>query len=130
MSLETSRSPRQLGNYDLLALIAEGGMGAVYRGRNRATGQIVAVKVIPPETARNPLLLKRFEQEFKAATLIDHPNVVKALDYCGTGATPFLVMEFVDGETLGQKVERDGPMDEVEAIRMIGQVCEGLNRAW
>ena len=129
MPSEVSRSPRQLGNYDLLGLIAEGGMGAVYRGRNRTTGQIVAVKVIPPETARNALLLKRFEQEFKAATLIDHPNVVKALDYCGTGPTPFLVMEFVDGETLGQKVERDGPMDEVEAIRMIGQVCEGLNRA-
>ena len=129
MSLETSRSPRQLGNYDLLALVAEGGMGAVYRGRNRSTGQIVAVKVIPPETARNPLLLKRFEQEFKAATLIDHPNVVKALDYCGTGATPFLVMEFVDGETIGQRVERDGAMPEAEALRLMSQVCDGLNRA-
>src|SRR5947209_17525117 len=104
-------------------------MGAVYRGRNRTTGLVVAVKVIPAETARNPLLLKRFEQEFKAATLIDHPNVVKALDYCGTGPTPFLVMEFVDGETLGQKVERDGALPEADAINLIGQVCEGLNRA-
>jgi eukaryotic-like serine/threonine-protein kinase len=81
------------------------------------------------ETAKNPLLLKRFEQEFKAASLIDHPNVVKAMDYCGTGATPFLVMEFVDGESLGARIERDGPIDEAEAIRIIGQVCEGLHRA-
>ena len=79
--------------------------------------------------ARNPLLLKRFEQEFKAASLIDHPNVVKALDYSGTGPTPFLVMEFVDGETLGQRVEREGPMPEAEAVKAVAQVCEGLHRA-
>jgi serine/threonine protein kinase len=129
MSLDLSRGPKQFGNYDLLSKIAEGGMGAVYKGRSRETGQIVAIKIVPPEAAKSPLLLKRFEQEFKAASLIDHPNVVKALDYCGTGTSPFLVMEFVDGESLGQKVERDGALKEAEAIRLIGQVCEGLHRA-
>src|SRR5687768_13426229 len=101
---ETSDLPRQLGNYELLDKLAEGGVGAVSRARHNATNQVVAVKVIPAETARNPLLLKRFEQEFRAACLIDHPNVVKALDYCGSAETPFLVMEFVDGETVGQRV--------------------------
>ncbi|MGL6076597.1 MAG: serine/threonine protein kinase [Fimbriiglobus sp.] len=120
---------RQIGNYDLISKIAEGGMGAVYKGRSRASGEIVAIKIVPAETAKNPLLLKRFEQEFKAASLIDHPNVVKAIDYCGTSTTPFLVMEFVDGESLGAKIERDGALDEDEAIRIIGQVCEGLHRA-
>ncbi len=129
MSLDLSRGPKPFGNYDLLAKIAEGGMGAVYKGRSRETGQIVAIKIVPPEAAKSPLLLKRFEQEFKAASLIDHPNVVKAIDYCGTGNSPFLVMEFVDGESLGQQVERDGAMPEAEAIRIIGQVCEGLHRA-
>ena len=129
MSLDTHRGQRQIGNYDLLDLIAEGGMGAVYKGRNRATGEVVAIKIIPPETARNPLMLKRFEQEFKAASLLDHPNVVKALDYCGTGPTPFLVMEYVDGESLGQRTERDGAIPEVEAVRLLSQVCEGLHRA-
>jgi serine/threonine protein kinase len=119
---------RQIGNYDLISKIAEGGMGAVYKASNRTTGQIVAIKIIPPETARNPLLLKRFEQEFKAASLIDHPNVVKAIDYCGSG-TPFLVMEFVDGESLGAKIERDGALPEADAVRIIGEVCEGLHRA-
>ena len=128
MSPDTARMTRQIGNYDLISKIAEGGMGAVYKASNRTTGQIVAIKIIPPETARNPLLLKRFEQEFKAASLIDHPNVVKAIDYCGSG-TPFLVMEFVDGESLGAKIERDGALPEADAVRIIGEVCEGLHRA-
>ena len=129
MSLETSRDLQHVGNYDLLTKIAEGGMGAVYKGRDRTSGEIVAIKIIPPETARNPLLLKRFEQEFKAASLIDHPNVVKAIDYSGTSPTPFLVMEFVDGESVGQRIEREGPIPESEAIAIISQVCEGLHRA-
>ncbi|MGL6097366.1 MAG: protein kinase domain-containing protein [Fimbriiglobus sp.] len=124
-----ARGVQSIGNYDLLAKIAEGGMGAVWRGRNRSTGEIVAIKIIPPETAKNPLLVKRFEQEYKAAALIDHPNVVKALDYAMSGATPFLVMEFVDGESLGGKVEREGAQPEGDAVRIIGQVCEGLHRA-
>jgi serine/threonine protein kinase len=129
MSTESSLALQQLGSYDLLSKIAEGGMGAVYKGRHRDTGRLVAIKVIPAETVRSPLQIKRFEQEFKAASLIDHPNVVRALDYCGAGPTPFLVLEFVEGETLGQRVERDGPMPEAEAIWAIGQVCEGLHRA-
>jgi serine/threonine protein kinase len=128
MPPDTSETARQVGDYEILAKIAEGGMGAVYKARHRTTGAVVAVKVIPVATARNPLTLRRFEQEFRAASLIDHPNVVKAIEYCGTG-TPFLVMEFVDGESLGAKVERDGPLPEAEAVRVIGQVCEGLHRA-
>jgi eukaryotic-like serine/threonine-protein kinase len=121
--------PRQIGSYDILSKIAEGGMGAVYRGRSQHTGQIVAIKVIPPETAKNPVLLKRFEQEFRAASLLDHPNVVKAVEYCGVGPNPFLVMEFVDGESLGMKVEREGIQDEAYSVGVIAQICDGLHRA-
>jgi serine/threonine protein kinase len=128
MSLEATHGQR-VGNYEVLTKIAEGGMGAVYKGKSLATGEVVAIKIVPPETAKNPLLLKRFEQEFKAAYLIDHPNVVKAIDFCGNGPSPFLVMEFVDGGSLGQRVERDGRLGEAEAIRLISQVCEGLHRA-
>jgi eukaryotic-like serine/threonine-protein kinase len=123
--LPTSRS---IGNYELLEKIAEGGMGAVYKGRHRGSNQIVAIKIVPPETAKNAILLKRFEMEFRAASVLDHPNIVKALDYNGIG-TPFLVMEFVDGESLGQRVERDGAIDEVIAVKLIAQVCDGLHKA-
>ncbi|MBA4191599.1 MAG: serine/threonine protein kinase [Planctomycetaceae bacterium] len=127
MSPDTT--PPQLGNYDIVSKIAEGGMGTVYKGRNRTTGEVVAIKVIAPTTAKNPVLLQRFEREFLAARVLDHPNVVRALDYCGTGPHPFLVMEFVDGESIGQRIERKGPILEAEAIRLVAQVCEGLQRA-
>src|ERR1700686_4167831 len=97
-----------IGNYDLVDKIAEGGMGTVYRGRDRTTGQTVAIKVVPPAMARNPVLLKRFEQEFRAATILDHPNIVRGLDYGTAGLSPYLVMEFVEGESLGQRLEREG----------------------
>lgn len=118
-----------IGNYDLLAKLAEGGMGTVYRGRNRSSGEIVAVKVVPPHLLSNPVVLKRFEQEYNVARSIDHPNIVKALDFGREGDLRYLVMEFVDGESLGQKIERDGRMSEEEAIRIISQVALGLQAA-
>ena len=130
MGLNILKGPMQsVGNYDLLDKIAEGGMGAIHRGRDRRSGEIVAIKIMPPHMAANPVLLKRFEQEFRAASRLDHPNIVRALDYGDTGSSPYLVMEFVDGESLGAKIERDGRMTEAEAIRIIAQVAQGLHRA-
>jgi serine/threonine protein kinase len=130
MPLDMSKpNLQQIGNYDVISKIAEGGMGAVYKGRHRESGQIVAIKVLPASTGRNPVLVERFKQEFNAASKLDHPNVVKAIEYCGTGPTPFLVMEFVDGESLGQRIERDGAIPEEAAIRIVAQVCQGLHRA-
>src|SRR5947199_4347300 len=113
MGLETSKAaPEAVGDYDLLEKIAEGGMGAVYRGRHRQTGQVVAIKIMPAHTESNPVLVKRFEQEFRAASRLDHPNIVRALDYGDNGSLLYLVMEFVEGESLGPKLERDGRMSE------------------
>src|SRR5271167_1739414 len=99
MGLNISKEPtlQAIGNYDLLDKIAEGGMGAIYKGRHRDTGLVVAIKIMPAHMASNPILLKRFEQEFRAASRLDHPNIVRALDYGDSGSSPYLVMEFVDG---------------------------------
>ena len=74
-------------------------------------------------------MLKRFEQEFRAASRLNHPNIVRALDYGNASDTPYLVMEFIDGESLGQKIERNGRMSEADAIQIIAQVAQGLHRA-
>lgn len=124
-----SECVQTIGNYELLAKLAEGGMGTVYRGRNCLTGDIVAVKVVPPHLLNNPVVLKRFEQEYSVARAIDHPNIVKALDFGRQGDLRYLVMEFVDGESLGQKLEREGAMSEADAIRVISQVARGLQAA-
>ena len=129
MAMEMTASPRTIGAYELLAKIAEGGMGEVFKARSQVSGEIVAIKIIPAETAKNPVLLKRFEQEFRAASLLDHPNVVKAIEYCGTGSRPFLVMEYVDGLSLGRKVELEGALSQELALHIIAQVCDGLHRA-
>ena len=129
MAANTSKSMQVVGNYELLEKIAEGGMGAIYRGRDVRDGQIVAVKIMPPHMAANPVLLKRFEQEFKVASRLDHPHIVRALDFGESNSSPYLVMEFVEGESLGQRIEREGRMPESEAIRIIAQVAQGLHRA-
>jgi serine/threonine protein kinase len=130
MGLETFKGPMQsVGHYDLIEKVAEGGMGAIHRARDRRSGEIVAIKIMPPHMAANPVLLKRFEQEFKAASKLDHPNIVRALAFGDTGTSPYLVMEFVEGESLGQKLEREGRMDENDALRIIAQVAQGLHRA-
>jgi serine/threonine protein kinase len=130
MPLDTSRSAPQIdGNYDLLEKVAEGGMGSVYRARRRDTGEVVAVKIMPQHMAGNKVLVKRFEQEFNAASRLDHPNIVRALDFGETGGVPYLVMEFVEGESLGQKIQREGRLSETEAIRIVAQVAQGLHRA-
>lgn len=117
-----------IGNYDLVEKIAEGGMGTVYRGRNHVTGEIVAVKVVPHHLLSNPVVLNRFEQEYNVARMIEHPNIVKALDFGREGETRYLVMEYVEGESLGRKIKRDGRMEEDEAIRIISQVALGLQK--
>src|SRR5262249_4924216 len=108
MALDTTRPVLQsVGNYDLIEKIAEGGMGTVYKARQRDSGATVAIKIVPPHMASNPVLLKRFEQEFRAAKLLDHPNIVRALDFGTHGSSPYLVMELVEGESLGQRLERE-----------------------
>jgi eukaryotic-like serine/threonine-protein kinase len=119
----------RVNSYDLVEQIAEGGMGTVYKGRHRETGQIVAIKIVPEGMANNQTLHGRFQKEFTAASKIDHPNVVRALEYGVLGGRPYLVMEFVDGESLGQRIERDGRIPEAEAIRIIALAAQGLHHA-
>lgn len=121
--------PQNLGNYELLQEVGVGGMGTVYRARHRETQDIVAVKVMGPEVAKNPVYLKRFEQEFRVASRLNHPNIVRALEYNNEGASPYLVMEFVEGESVGEKLEREKRIPEAEAVNLIVQAADGLHRA-
>src|SRR5262249_9214064 len=120
---------RTIGEYELLAAIGQGGMGTVYRGRHVPSGRTVAVKVVPSETLKDRVLVKRFEQEFLTAKALEHPNIVRALDYRVGMQETLLVMEFVEGESLGEKLERDGPLAEADAILFIAQVAQGLHHA-
>jgi eukaryotic-like serine/threonine-protein kinase len=121
--------PPTLGPYEVLEKVGHGGMGIVFKARHKVSGEIVAVKVMNATLARHPVLLKRFEQEFRTASRLDHPNIVRGLDYGEHEDRPYLVMEFVEGETLADRVERDGRIEQKEAVRLIAQVAQGLRRA-
>lgn len=121
--------PRQIGPYTLLERIGVGGMGSVYRASRPNDSTHVAIKVMAESTRSNPVLLRRFEQEFRAASRLDHPNMVRAIDYGEAEGVPYLVMELVQGMNLSDHIEEKGKLPEAEAIRLVGQVAQGLYRA-
>jgi serine/threonine-protein kinase len=97
------------GRWELLGTLGDGGTAAVYRARDRESGEMVAVKILHPELARDRAMRERFRREAYAANLVQHPAVVKILaDGEGEDKTPFLVMELLDGETLEQRLGRKG----------------------
>jgi tRNA A-37 threonylcarbamoyl transferase component Bud32 len=110
----------------VLEKIADGGMSSVHKARHLPTGAVVAVKILAPEVAANRVLRERLHREFRAASALRHPNLVRALDGGCEGETTYLVMEYVDGEDLWQRVERAGPLAEGEAVRIVVQVAQAL----
>jgi hypothetical protein len=117
------------GRFQLLDKIATGGMGVVYRGRDPWTGAVVAVKVLTVELADRPVILERFTREFSAAAKLEHPNIVRALDFGIDDGVGYLVTEFVEGKNLGQMIEGQGPLTEETAVRIITQVAQALQYA-
>ncbi len=119
----------RLPGYEILHQISEGGMAVVYKGRQLQTGAIVAIKMLTPEMAANPVIARRFEQEYRTARSLTHPNVVRCLDFGQSDAGQFLVMELIEGESLGERIDRVGPLAPAEALRLIGQVGRALDCA-
>jgi serine/threonine protein kinase len=123
-----NRKVTTIGCYELLEKVGEGGMGAVYKARHQDTREMVAVKLLFPDKASNSVRLKRFEQEFRAALRLNHPHVVRVLDFGTSSKYHFLVMELVEGPTLAQYIARQGKLKEQEAVDIILQVATGLHQ--
>ncbi|WP_437499509.1 serine/threonine protein kinase [Sorangium sp. So ce1099] len=118
--------------YRLTRLIGEGGMGCVYEARQLDTGEQVAVKLISGQKRReSATALGRFQREARAAAGVETPHIVRVRDAGTDPATgaPYLVMEYLDGEDLGQLLHRLGPLRPEVALRIIVQACLGLQKA-
>ena len=118
----------RLGPYEISAQLGEGGMGEVYRARDSRLGRDVAVKVLPEHLTSDRDRLARFEKEARAASALNHPNVVTVYDIGVDGAVPWLAMEFVDGITLRELIER-GPLPARKLLEIGAQIAEGLAKA-
>ena len=120
----------QFGNYRAVALLGEGGMGAVYLAEHPGIGRRVAVKVLHKNYTRDEHLLARFLNEARAANAIRHPNIIEILDSGVLGdGTPFLVMELLEGESLGARLRKNGPLPIGAALDFAYQTASALGAA-
>lgn len=120
---------RKLGHYELIEAIGAGGMAAVLKARDTELGRVVALKILPPEAARDPESVNRFKQEGRAAAALDHDNVARVY-FCGEDqGLHFIAFEFVEGINLRQMIDRRGVLPAGECVRYMMQVAAGLNHA-
>jgi serine/threonine-protein kinase len=117
------------GRYRILGLLGRGGMGEVYRATDLMLGQAVALKFLPEEASQNPRLLERFHGEVRVARLVSHPNVCRVFDIGEVDGTPFISMEYVDGEDLASLLLRIGRLPADKALETARKLCAGLAAA-
>src|SRR5579859_8070213 len=118
----------KLGPYEIVAAIGAGGMGEVYRARDTRLGRDVAVKVLPSSFASDAERLLRFEQEAKAASALNHPNILAIYDVGAHDGAPFLVTELLEGETLRERL-RSVPLPARKALDIAVQAAHGVAAA-
>ena len=119
----------RLGHYEVLEVIGQGGMGVVLRGFDEKLHRTVAIKVLASPLAVSGSARERFVREARAAAAVSHDNVIAIHAVEDDGPTPYLVMQFIDGPTLQEKIERAGPLPLKEIVRIGLQVADGLAAA-
>jgi serine/threonine-protein kinase len=118
------------GEFKLLEKLGEGGMGAVFKAQETLANRVVALKVLRKNFAGNPGFVERFDREAKLAGSLNHPNVVTCHNAGTAHGIQYLVMEFIEGETLKARLKREGgKLSEADALRIIGQTAKGLAHA-
>ena len=125
---EEDLTGRTVDHYAIVALIAGGGQGRVYRGRDERLHRDVAIKVLPPSRLANPSARRGLIAEARALSLLNHPHVAGIYDFVTQGGRDFIVMEFVAGATL-RDILASGPLPSWEVIRLGSQIARGLAAA-
>src|ERR1700736_5842653 len=117
-----------LGHYRIEAKLGEGGRGVVYKARDTRLDRPVAIKVLPPEKVADPERKRRFVQEAKAASALNHPHIVHIYDIAEADGIQFIAMEYVPGKTLDQMIGRKG-LRLNEALKCAAQIADALAKA-
>jgi len=117
------------GEYVLLARISKGGTGDLYKAKHKTMGRMVAIKVLSKELAKSPDRVARFHRKCQILAKLRHPNLVEAFDAGERDGKHYLIMEFIDGQTLWQVVKENGPLPPQDVIRHMKQAAAGLGYA-
>ena len=121
---------KTIGNYQVLGLLGEGGMGQVYRATHPEIGRFVAIKVLSADLAAEPEVIDRFRTEALAVNRIAHPNIIDISDFGALpDGRPYFVMEYLDGETLEARLQRDTQLALDEAAPLLRQILAALEAA-
>ena len=118
----------RLGPYEILSAIGAGGMGEVYRAKDTRLDRIVAIKVLPPHLADSPELRERFEREARTIASLNHPHICTLHDVGHQDGTDFLVMEYLEGETLAQRLIK-GPLPLDQVLQYAIEIADALDKA-
>jgi eukaryotic-like serine/threonine-protein kinase len=118
-------SGTKLGPYEIQSPLGAGGMGEVYRAKDTRLDRIVAIKILSTHLSENPEIKQRFEREARAISALNHPNICHLYDIGSQDGTDFLVMEFLEGETLADRL-RKGAMPLGEILKIGIAVAEAL----
>jgi serine/threonine protein kinase len=121
-------SGTKLGPYEIVAPLGAGGMGEVYRARDPRLSREVAIKVLPAHLSSEPQRRERFEREARAISALNHPHICTLHDIGCEGATDYLVMELVEGETLATRLEK-GPLPADQVVRLGSEIADALDKA-
>jgi eukaryotic-like serine/threonine-protein kinase len=117
------------GRYEILQILGEGGMGAVYKAKDLELNRMVALKVIRSDLAGNQAIIDRFKQELLLAHKVTHKNVIRIYDLGEAAGMKFITMEFIDGEDLRSLIRERKKLPREEAVEIIQQVCRALEAA-
>ncbi|HXZ26358.1 MAG TPA: serine/threonine-protein kinase, partial [Terriglobales bacterium] len=121
-------SGQKLGPYEILSAAGAGGMGEVYRARDTRLERTVAIKILPAHLADDAGLRQRLDREAKAVATLSHPNICTLYDVGHQAGVDFLVMEYLEGETLDQRLQK-GPLPPEQLLPIAIQIADALERA-
>src|SRR5215475_1495901 len=121
-------SGARLGPYEILGAVGVGGMGEVYRGRDTRLDRIVAVKVLPQHLSTSPEVRQRFEREAKTISQLSHPHICALYDVGNQDGVEYLVMEYLEGETLADRLAR-GPLPLEQTLKFGIEIADALDKA-
>ncbi len=118
----------EVGNFEIISKLGQGGMGAVYKVRQKSMDRIVALKVLPPSVAKDEQFIERFQGEARASAKLNHPHIVKGIDVGQDPATKlwYFAMEFIDGPSLQTLLKKKGKLEEKEALKIIAEIASAL----
>ncbi len=119
---------KKLGPYEVQSALGAGGMGEVYLAKDTRIDRIVAIKVLPTQTAATPELRQRFDREARAISSLNHPNICALYDIGQQDGIDYLVMEYLEGESLSKVLEK-GPMPTAELLKIAMQIADALDKA-